>query len=245
MSGVLIAFEIVLLLPLFIGTWRISLLGLSCQGFLMAWIAFHHGLHLSLDSAVELVRSVAPRAIAGPALLYAVLLRQNAPRRNDVRAQPAVVGDGVVLCARRLPCRRRPGHHSEGDAQTWVWAWPPRRCSSGCSRSGRARASSVNMVGALRIRMPSRSSNSPDAHHSSVGVWRMGRARTSPRSRCFDGTSCTWPGGGRSARLSPPSRAMTTLSTPITTHEADAPPAPFAAPWVLLAAATIFRRRWR
>lgn len=32
---------------------------------------------------------------------------------------------------------------------------------------------------------------------------------------------------------------MTTLSTPITTHETEAPPAPFAAPWVLLAAATI------
>lgn len=173
MSGVLIAFEIVLLLPLFIGTWRISLLGLSCQGFLMAWIAFHHGLHLSLDSAVELVDLVVLRAIAGPALLYAVLLRQNAPRRNDVLAPNLLswaMALALVLVAFRVADVLVT---TEGDAQTWVGV-AASALLLGLLVLGTRTGVFSQMVGALRIENAIALFELADAHHSSVGV-RMGQ----------------------------------------------------------------------
>ncbi|MDF2691796.1 MAG: hypothetical protein K0S65_179, partial [Labilithrix sp.] len=39
MTGALIAFAIVVLIPLFVATWRTSLLGLSLQGVLIAWLS--------------------------------------------------------------------------------------------------------------------------------------------------------------------------------------------------------------
>lgn len=173
MSGVLIAFEIVLLLPLFIGTWRISLLGLSCQGFLMAWIAFHHGLHLSLDSAVELVDLVVLRAIAGPALLYVVLLRQNAPRRNDVLAPNLLswaMALALVLVAFRVADVLVT---TEGDAQTWVGV-AASALLLGLLVLGTRTGVFSQMVGALRIENAIALFELADAHHSSVGV-RMGQ----------------------------------------------------------------------
>lgn len=173
MSGVLIAFEIVLLLPLFIGTWRISLLGLSCQGFLMAWIAFHHGLHLSLDAAVQLVDLVVLRAIAGPALLYAVLLRQNAPRRNDVLAPNLLswaMALALVLVAFRVADVLVT---TEGDAQTWVGV-AASALLLGLLVLGTRTGVFSQMVGALRIENAIALFELADAHHSSVGV-RMGQ----------------------------------------------------------------------
>ena len=43
MSPLLIGLLGVLLLPLFVGSWRTSLLGLSGQGLLMAWIVYRKG----------------------------------------------------------------------------------------------------------------------------------------------------------------------------------------------------------
>lgn len=72
------------ILPLFVGTWRTSLLGLACQGFLMAWIASQRGLDLGDAHAwVTLVDLVLVRALAAPLLLRQVLLAQRVPRRND------------------------------------------------------------------------------------------------------------------------------------------------------------------
>lgn len=105
MNGVLLAFTIVLLLPLFVGTWRTSLAGLACQGFLMAWIALGHGAHLSWDAALDVVDFVVLRAIAAPAALYVVLLKQSAPRRNDVIAPNLlswVLAFALVLMAFRF-----------------------------------------------------------------------------------------------------------------------------------------------
>lgn len=173
MSGVLIAFEIVLLLPLFIGTWRVSLLGLSCQGFLMAWIAFHHGLHLSLDTAVQLADLVVLRAIAGPALLYAVLLRQNAPRRNDVIAPNLLswaMALALVLVAFRVADVLVT---TEGDAQTWVGV-AASALLLGLLVLGTRTGVFSQMVGALRIENAIALFELADAHHSSVGV-RMGQ----------------------------------------------------------------------
>jgi hydrogenase-4 membrane subunit HyfE len=112
MNGILIAFQIVLLVPLFVGTWRTSLLGLSMQGFLMAWIAFRHGFHLSIDTAIEAVDLILLRAITGPVLLYRVLLQQNAPRKNDVISPNLlswVIAFALVLIAFRLADMVVPG----------------------------------------------------------------------------------------------------------------------------------------
>ncbi len=38
MTDLLIVFVMMLLLPLFVASWRVSLLGLSGQGLLMAWM---------------------------------------------------------------------------------------------------------------------------------------------------------------------------------------------------------------
>lgn len=87
MTGLLIAFVITLLVPLFIGKWRTSLLGLAMQGALMASIALRQrGIHLSVESAVTALDLVVLRAVAMPVALYLVLRRQNAPARNDVIA---------------------------------------------------------------------------------------------------------------------------------------------------------------
>jgi hydrogenase-4 membrane subunit HyfE len=75
----------VLLVPLFVATWRTSLLGLCCQGFLMAWIAYR------LDSGprspgdlLTLADLALVRGVAAPIALYTVLRAQDAPKRNDV-----------------------------------------------------------------------------------------------------------------------------------------------------------------
>lgn len=84
MTPLLIAFLAVLLLPLFIASWRTSLVGLSCQGALMGWIAYRHDHHLSVHTILTFVDLFAVRAIAAPLFLYRVLRSQKAPSRNDV-----------------------------------------------------------------------------------------------------------------------------------------------------------------
>lgn len=85
MSPLLIALLGVLLIPLFVATWRTSLLGLSCQGFLMAWIAYRMGPTPSTASEwLTLADLVLVRGVGAPLLLYGVLHSQNAPARNDV-----------------------------------------------------------------------------------------------------------------------------------------------------------------
>ncbi len=87
MTGLLIAFVITLLVPLFVGTWRTSLLGLSVQGALMAAIAIHHhGVHLSVRSGITLFDLVVLRGFGLPLALYFVLRARGASARNDVIA---------------------------------------------------------------------------------------------------------------------------------------------------------------
>lgn len=97
MTGLLIAFVITLLVPLFVGAWRTSFLGLALQGALMASIAFRlHGAHLSLANGVMAIDLVLLRTIALPLALYLVLRAQNAPDRNDVIA-PNLFSWGMAL----------------------------------------------------------------------------------------------------------------------------------------------------
>ena len=85
MSSLLIALLGVLLVPLFVATWRTSLLGLSCQGFLMAWIAYRVSPEPSTASEwLTLVDLILVRGLGAPLALYRVMYSQNAPARNDV-----------------------------------------------------------------------------------------------------------------------------------------------------------------
>jgi hydrogenase-4 component E len=87
-TGILIAFVIALLVPLFVSKWRTSLLGLALQGALLAAIAYRQReFSVSVSTAVTLVDLVLVRAVVMPAWLFVTLRRQNAPLRNDVIAQ--------------------------------------------------------------------------------------------------------------------------------------------------------------
>jgi hydrogenase-4 membrane subunit HyfE len=168
-TGLLIAFELVLLVPLFIGSWRTSLLGLSCQGFLMAWVAFHDGPHVSFEALLEFVDLVVLRAVAAPTILYAVLHRQDSPRRNDVIA-PNLLSWGIalalILMAFRLADALVP---LEGDAQTLVAVSASALVLGLLVLSTRTGPFS-QMVGALRIENAIALFELGDARHSSVGV---------------------------------------------------------------------------
>lgn len=85
MSPLLVALLGVYLLPLFVATWRTSLFGLACQGFLMAAIA--HRLEPSLHTPaawLSLFDLALVRGVAAPLALYTVLAARNAPARNDI-----------------------------------------------------------------------------------------------------------------------------------------------------------------
>lgn len=85
MSPLLIALLGVLILPLFLATWRSSLLGLASQGLLMTLIAYRLHPHPSTAEAwLTLGELAVLRGGVAPLALYAVLRGRNAPSRNDV-----------------------------------------------------------------------------------------------------------------------------------------------------------------
>jgi hydrogenase-4 component E len=84
-NPLLIAFVGVLVVPLFVASWRLSVFGLAVQGLLMAWISYD--LHPALDSLtswIEMVDLVIVRGLGAPIALYAVLRGQGASERSDV-----------------------------------------------------------------------------------------------------------------------------------------------------------------
>ena len=121
MSPLLIALLGVLLIPLFVATWRTSLLGLSCQGLLIAWIAFRlEKPEMTLGTALTVLDLVVVRALAAPLALYLVRSAQNPPRRNDVIPPNMLSWSlvlGLVLLAFRLAAVVVP---QDGDQQTLV-----------------------------------------------------------------------------------------------------------------------------
>lgn len=85
MTSLAIALLGVLLVPLFVATWRTSLLGLACQGLLMAWLAHRLGATpRTLHGLVRLTDLGIVRGLIAPWALYRVLRSQNRPARNDV-----------------------------------------------------------------------------------------------------------------------------------------------------------------
>ncbi len=85
MSPLLIALLGVLLVPLFVASWRASLLGLALQGALMAMVEYRlERAPSSLEAWITLVDLAALRAVVAPLALYTVLRARKTPARHDV-----------------------------------------------------------------------------------------------------------------------------------------------------------------
>ncbi len=85
MSPLLIALLGILLIPLFVATWRTSLLGVGCQGLIMAFIAYRLDPTPSTPGDwIALADLAIVRGFGAPFALYTVLRAQNAPPRNDL-----------------------------------------------------------------------------------------------------------------------------------------------------------------
>ncbi len=85
MNPLLIAFVGVLLVPLFVASWRLGLYALAGQGFLMAGLAFQ--IDPEPTTAVAWLRAcdlVLVRGIAAPLSLYLVLRSRRASDRDDI-----------------------------------------------------------------------------------------------------------------------------------------------------------------
>ena len=85
MSVWLSALLLVMLVPLFVASWRTSLAGLAGQGLLMAWMVQRQGPHPdSVAAWLTLVDLGLLRGVAVPLVFYAVLRWRRSPPRNDV-----------------------------------------------------------------------------------------------------------------------------------------------------------------
>lgn len=85
MTPVLIAFIGVLLMPLFVASWRLDISGLALQALLMAWTAYE--LHPTFDTVgswITVFDLVVVRGLVAPVALYAVLRSHGAASRGDV-----------------------------------------------------------------------------------------------------------------------------------------------------------------
>ncbi len=84
MTYLLVAFLIVLVGPLFIATWRTSLMGLALQGVLLTAIFLQRGWPVTASGAILLLDLLILRSWFVPRYLHRILRSQSAPRRNDV-----------------------------------------------------------------------------------------------------------------------------------------------------------------
>jgi hydrogenase-4 membrane subunit HyfE len=120
-SPLLVALLGVLLLPLFMATWRTSLLGLGAQGLLMAMVAWRlHPAPHEASGWVTLVDLALVRGVLAPLALYTVLAARRAPGRNDVIPPNLLswtLALSMVLLAFSFAERLVP---TEGDARTLV-----------------------------------------------------------------------------------------------------------------------------
>ncbi len=91
------------LIPLFIASWRISLLGLACQGLLMAWMAFGRDPDpVSAQGLITFADFALLRGLALPMALYGVLHSHHVPLRNNVISANLLswtLALGIVLLA--------------------------------------------------------------------------------------------------------------------------------------------------
>jgi hydrogenase-4 membrane subunit HyfE len=106
MSPLLMGLLGVMVVPLFVATWRSSLFGLSCQGLLMAWAAYrlNPDLHV-VGTWLNLADLLVVRGIGAPLLLYRLMRSRQHTARHDIIAPSLLswtVALGVVLAAFNL-----------------------------------------------------------------------------------------------------------------------------------------------
>lgn len=106
MSPLLMGLLGVMVVPLFVATWRSSLFGLSCQGLLIAWAAYRlRPEPHAVETWLSLIDLVLIRSVAAPLLLYRLLLSQKRAARHDLIAPNLLswtVALGLVLAAFNL-----------------------------------------------------------------------------------------------------------------------------------------------
>ena len=98
MSTALVVFVLVLLLPLFLASWRVSLVGLASQGAIMAWLAYDRDGVTTVADGVRLVDLGLVRSLIVPVALYQVMRARGTSARNDVIA-PNLVSWTLALTA--------------------------------------------------------------------------------------------------------------------------------------------------
>jgi hydrogenase-4 component E len=85
-TWLLTAYLLVVLVPIFIASWRTSLLGLAIQGLLLGWMA----MELTEDNGLTVARTallielVLVRGVFVPVWLYRLLRDLKTPARNDI-----------------------------------------------------------------------------------------------------------------------------------------------------------------
>lgn len=122
MTPLLLSLLGVMLVPLFVATWRTSLLGLALQGLLLYAVArrWVPEAGMDADGAVAFIDKVLVRGLAVPLSLYAALVAGRAPARNDVIAPHLfswILAVGLVLLSYTLSERLVP---QGGDEQALV-----------------------------------------------------------------------------------------------------------------------------
>lgn len=165
MTGLLIAFTIVILVPLFVGTWRTSLLGLSVQGLLLTALAFGHRHTGAVDLALSAVDLAFLRTLFAPGLLYRAMRRRKVVSRNDVIAPNLVswtCAIGLVVAAFRVADTLVP---TESDDQLLV-AVAAAAFSVGLFVLAAARGTFSHIIGLLRI-------------ENALALFELGRAHES------------------------------------------------------------------
>jgi hydrogenase-4 component E len=108
----LVAFLVVIVVPLLTASWRISLLGLALQGLLMAAMATRHGFELGWSGTLLLVDLLVLRAWFIPRHLRSIMDGLGVGRRNDVI--PANLLSWTLAGAAVLVAFRFAGHVQPG-----------------------------------------------------------------------------------------------------------------------------------
>jgi hydrogenase-4 membrane subunit HyfE len=121
MSPLLMGILGVMLVPLFVATWRTSLLGLSCQGLLIAWAAYRLDPNLrTLGTWLTLLDLAVVRGAIAPLLLLRAMIARKRPAQNAMVPPNLVswtVAFGLVIAAFSLSTTLVP---TDGDQRAII-----------------------------------------------------------------------------------------------------------------------------
>jgi hydrogenase-4 membrane subunit HyfE len=121
MSPLLMGLLGVMLVPFFVATWRMSLLGLVCQGVLIAWVAYRLNPDLQrIETWITLGDLVLVRGLLAPVGLYRIMTSRKSWAREAVMPPNLLswtVAFGLVIAAFNLPPSIAP---VEGDQRALI-----------------------------------------------------------------------------------------------------------------------------